>query len=338
MSDDKKPKGNWRLFLKVAALGFIISVGYLTYKNKDREWAVWTGFGGTKVITTNTETDKKGQVVKITESEQTQPGKTLWDLLELFLRSSFVPFAIFLLGHQFQKRDKEKEQNNLAEEAIEAYLKSMADILLNKDLAKKLYQNDDQLISSNVNESVCNVARALTIAILRRLEGDARRQDVILRYLRDTGLHKFILEKAHLSGMNLSGTSLWDFKLLGAKLRNTELLDTDLGEANLKGANLELANLKGANLKQANLRRSNLKQANLKYANLEGANLEGADLKKTCFIKIKKNLTIDQIKSTCNWKNAIYTGEWNWNEKTETWVPENKKAEPENTKYIKDLK
>ncbi len=108
MSDDKKQKGSWRLLLVAVVLGSVIAVGYLTYKNKDREWAAWTGFGGTKVITTNTETDKQGQVVNITKSEQTQSGKTLWDLLELSSRLA-VPILLAVFGYQVQKKDKEKE-------------------------------------------------------------------------------------------------------------------------------------------------------------------------------------------------------------------------------------
>lgn len=80
MSDDKKPKGNWRLLLVGIFLGSVITAeAFLVFpsdfnKAKNVNW----GFGQTKVITTNTETDKQGQVVKITESEQTQPGKTFW--------------------------------------------------------------------------------------------------------------------------------------------------------------------------------------------------------------------------------------------------------------------
>jgi hypothetical protein len=39
-----------------------------------------------------------------------------------------------------------------------------------------------------------------------------------------------------------------------------------------------------------------------------------------------KNLILSQIKSACNWEQAIYKGEWYWKEQTETWVVNNKQA------------
>lgn len=315
MNADKRPKGNWRLLLVGVFLGSVITAGaFLVFpsdfnKAKNVNW----GFGETKVITTNTETDRQGQVVKITESEQTKPGKTFWDWLELIIRSSLVPLVIFILGRQFQKRDKEKEKDNLAEEAIEAYLKSMADILLNEELTKKLKPettDDNKSNSSDKDNAVRDVARALTIAILRKLEGDRRRQDVIFRFLRDAELHKFILKNAHLSEMDLSGTSLWDIDLSGARLR----------EADLPRANLNQANLSGAKLQEAILKEADLKKAILKEADLERAVLKQA-----------KNLTPKQIKSAHNWQQAIYIGEFNQEKKI--WEP----IESDNKKFTEYL-
>lgn len=116
MRDGKKQKGNWRsLLLGVVLSSVIISVGYLIYKNKDREWAVWTGFGETKATTTITiEKDNQGQIKKTPTSEQISSGKTLWDCLEL----AAVPLLLAYLGHKFQK-------NQLRAEIRTDYLKRL---------------------------------------------------------------------------------------------------------------------------------------------------------------------------------------------------------------------
>ena len=145
MSDNKKQKGNWRLLLVGVVLGSVITIGAfwitpldfnkaknpIIDKVKNVNWdelknASWKliGLGETKVITTTTDENNK-----TTESEQTHPSKTLWDLMEIAL----VPILLATLTYVYQRRDKEKErkqaelekeiaQDNLAEEAIQAYL------------------------------------------------------------------------------------------------------------------------------------------------------------------------------------------------------------------------
>ncbi len=303
MSDDKKQKGSWRLLLVAVALGSVIFVGY---KNKDREWAEWTGFGETTVTTTKKlETDKKGNIIKKTPiNEQIRSRKTFWDLLELSSRLA-VPILLAVFGYQVQKRDKEREkdeqtrreteqkeeqnrrekeqeaqaqlereiaQNNLAEEAIQAYLDNMAKLLLDKELRSELFSNDQSNSSDNDNKDnpVINVARTQTITILRRLEGDTDRQNRIINFLRDAKLYDFILKNASLSGINLSQ----------ADLRKANLQQANLQQANLEKAVLITANLQKVDLRKANLEKAVLIMANLEKAVLIMANLEKADLRK----------------------------------------------------------
>ncbi len=51
-----------------------------------------------------------------------------------------------------------------------------------------------------------------------------------------------------------------------------------------------------------------------------------------------ENLTPEQIKSACFWEEAIYKGEWDWEEKTKTWRAKNEQVKQANTKYIEGLK
>ena len=374
MSDDKKQKGNWRLLLVGVVLGSVITVGYLIDKNKDREWAVWTGFGETTVSTTKKlETDKKGDIIKKTPiNEQIRPRKTLWDWLGL-AGTLAVPILIFIFGLLFQQREQERAEkqaelergtakDNLSEQAIQAYFDNIAKLLLDKELRKELFSyvelksildeklrkelstlsTHDKLNLLDKDNPVRDLARTQTITILRRLEGDEERQARITYFLWDAELYQFIFKNANLSGINLQGANLSDVNLQGATLSDANLQGANLWYTNLQGAYLSDINLQGAYLWYTNLQGAYLWRANLQgatlwgAANLQGASLSGANLQGASLSGA--NLTPKQIKSACFWDKAIYKGKWDWNKKTKTWVPENKQAELDNTDYIEELK
>ena len=357
MSDDKKQKGNWRLVLIGVVLSSVITVGafWITPSDLDRaknlvvnrvknlKWDF--GIGETKVITTSIEKDRQGKILKTTTSKETHPGKTLWDLLEL-AGTLAVPILIAVLGHQFQQRDKKKAEeqaklereivnDNLSEEAIQVYLDSMGKLLLNKELRKELFPNDE-LNFLDKDNSVRDVARIRTITILRRLEGDQERQARILDFLRDAELYKFIFKNANLSRINLSVSFLVQANLSGAKMAAANLCGSTMFDINLSGTSLVQANLSGAYLWGANLSQTCLDLANLSVASLLGANLLGTSLLQANLIEAKlidlQNLTPKQIKSACFWDQAIYKGRWVAEELT--WAA----IEPNNTNYIEDLK
>ena len=261
--------------------------------------------------------------------------KQLWDWFELLA----VPILIVLIGYQLEQRDKRKAEeqearekeraeeqkqlekekaekqaeverqiakDNLAEEAIQAYLDRMSDLLLNKELRKDLLPNvNDKLNPSGYDNPVRDVARTQTTTILRRLEGDKDHQARILDFLRDAELYQFIFQNANLSKIDLS--------------------QADLKEANLQGAHLWDTNLQGALLYKANLQRACLTKANLQKANLLEANLQGANL-------LEADLQNKQIKLACFWEKVIYKGERNKEKKA--WEA----IEPDNTNFIEELK
>ena len=375
MSNDKNLSSNWLssltiiwrlLLVVVVVLVIIIGAYWMTpisvKKAENHSWVDWAKSGETQATTT---IDKKGKNQKITINEQIYSAKTLWDILDLSSELA-IPILLFYFGYQFlqiQKKRAEQQaelenqrvnaqaelekgiaKDNLSEEAIQVYLERVTDLLLNKELRQELFA-DDQSNSSDNDNPGRDVARIITITILRRLEGDEQRQARILNFLRDAELDKFIfknanllrvnlkkvnlelvnlkeayldganLERANLSGANLSGaslegTNLERASLEGANLSGAYLWKAKLKRASLKGANLEGTNLEGSNLGGANLGGTNLKGADLEEANLEGANFTDA-----------QHLTHKQIKSACFWQKAIY-----------------KKDESENEKYIEKLK
>ena len=291
MNNNKKQKGNRRLLLIIAVLAsvFIVAaflISPIVFKRaKTLNCPHWTGFCETQVTTTTTKEN-----YQTTVSKQIHSGKTLWDWLEL-VGTLGVPILLLFLGQQFQQRYKEKSEANLSEGAIQAYLDSMAKLLLSKELRKELFPNvNDKLNPSGCDNPVRDVARIETITILRRLEGDTERQAIILRFLRDAELYEFILnnanlrganlEKANLEGANLEKANLWGANLEGANLRRANLKEADLERANLRRANLKEADLEEANLEEANLDRANLERANLEGAKLLRADLEEANLRR----------------------------------------------------------
>src|SRR5215217_7162171 len=100
--------------------------------------------------------------------------KTLWDVLQLLI----VPLVLVGIGLLFemQQADREerraKAERNLAEqraqdEALQAYLDQMGSLLLEKDLR-----------ASEEASEVRTLARARTLTVLERLDGDRKRSVV----------------------------------------------------------------------------------------------------------------------------------------------------------------
>jgi hypothetical protein len=343
--------GNWRVLLVGAVLGSVITAGafavfpLIVSKGKPLKWADWTGFGEGTTISTSTEKNTKGQIQKITTTEQPQPGKTLWDVLALVL----VPGLLAWLSYQFQQMERkradeqakaekrqseqraeaEKKQSeqraevereiasaNLREEALQAYLKIMSELLLN-----------GKLDVSDRSQPGWDVARAGTLAILRRLGKDGELKGSVIRFLIDadlvsitaksptklnlsfTDLTNAQLSRAKLSGANLSGANLSGVNLSGANLWRIKLNGANLASANLSDTSLRNAGLSGSNLKDSNLKDANLKDAYLLGADLSGADLSGADLK-NARLQNAKNLNLEQVKAAKNWAEADYSPEF----------------------------
>jgi uncharacterized protein YjbI with pentapeptide repeats len=103
-------------------------------------------------------------------------------------------------------------------------------------------------------------------------------------------LSRVYLVEANLVGANLQGAYLNEVTLTNANLQQANLTSANLGGSYLRGANFL-----GANLSQSRLIRADFKETILTQANLQGAILSHA-----------KNLSPQQIKSTCNWEEGIY--------------------------------
>jgi uncharacterized protein YjbI with pentapeptide repeats len=227
--------------------------------------------------------------------------KTLWNWATILL----VPAVLAIGGYWFNRRQQERDQRNAEQraqdEALQAYLDQMSQLLIEKDL----HTEENRYVEARVT------ARARTLVVLRQLDDDRKdRKKSVLQFLYEAQLinkerklsplsrvfEPRVLEarvirldgaelrNASLRYITLSGAALDGAILENADLRNTYLSGIDLGGSYLSGADLSGADLKGASLVNAELQRKDalsLGSADLRGADLSRADLSGADLRGT---------------------------------------------------------
>ena len=243
-------------------------------------WFNGTGFDGyTQVTTTHTISGPSAGTVVRTEVHQ--PGKALWDWMQLLIIPAVLVVGGFLLNYTMsrnerkaaEKRDKTERDvalDNQREAALQAYIDSMSELLLGKGLRK-----------SGKDDEVRTIAKVRTWTVLLHLDGWRKRS--VLLFLNESGLiekgQKVIdLSRADLRGVNLVSDNLRGVDLREANLRGARLCGVDLSIANLSGAMLYNADLQLARLIDADLTDATLAKANFGGADLRGADLSRADL------------------------------------------------------------
>jgi uncharacterized protein YjbI with pentapeptide repeats len=228
--------------------------------------------------------------------------KTLWDWLKLLIVPAVIAAGGIWFNHRQQEREQQSADRRTRDDAFEAYLDDMTNLMLNHHLRSSPQEEGAEEVSAGEVDAndVHAVARVRTLTVLRRLDAD--RKGHVVQFLFEAGLIEgdrpilklFSLGEAgrgaDLSGANLSGAiliganlsrvNLRGANLSKASLRRANLAMTDLGEANLSEADLHQANLSEANLSKANLSEANLSQAKLLRADLVSTDLVSADLTK----------------------------------------------------------
>ena len=180
--------------------------------------------------------------------------------------------------------------------------------------------------------------------------------DLVEADLEGANLVEADLEKANLFRADLAGADLFRADLAGADLERANLVEADLERANLVEADLERANLfqadlRGADLFRADLRGDNLFRADLFRADLAGADLAGADLFRADLrgadlagadlagadLVGVRNLSNIQIKSACNWEQAVYT-DAEFDRENWQWIVKDKQANQQRIESIREDK
>ena len=231
--------------------------------------------------------------------------KTLWDWLQLLV----VPAVLLIIGfvlataqENIQQQAEESralaqrdaEEQRAQDAALQAYLEEMGSMLIDQDLR-----------SSEEGDEVRTLARARTLPVLERLDGE--RKGRVLQFLSESDLISkgdpvVDLDKANLTEVSWERASLKDTDLSGAVMNYAYLPSADLRGADLSrslpdittlhpredprdvlpavagGTTLGAADLRGANLRGALLRGTNLAEADLSKHGPQPADLSNADL------------------------------------------------------------
>jgi len=234
--------------------------------------------------------------------------KTLWDWLQLLVVPAVLVLGGLLLTQAVTQAQNERqravEEQRAQDAALQAYLDEMGRMLI-----------DEDLLGSEEGDNLRTLARAHTLTVLERLDGEHKGR--VLQFLSESGLISkgdpvVALEKANLTEVSWVNASLKDTDLKGAvmdyaylpdaDLRRSDLrqpspvpesfttssgedprdviddsLRTDLSGADLRGANLRGALLDGTILTDADLSRYGPQPADLSNAELQRATLGRAN-------------------------------------------------------------
>jgi hypothetical protein len=235
------------------------------------------------------------------------PKRTLWDWLSLLI----VPIVLALGGYLFTRSENRSTQaaaeRRAQDDALEAYLDDMTNLMIDHHLRSPPKGEDPKGVHA--------VARARTLTLLRRLDGE--RKGHVVQFLYESGL---ITQKVRtvvdLAGANLAGANLAGTNLAGANLREADLSFAKLNNANLRDAKLSNAELSNADLSNADLSFAELWGANLSFANLSKADLSFAELNKAklSFAELNEAVLSDANLYEANLSDANLSDALEWTE------------------------
>ena len=209
--------------------------------------------------------------------EEVQPGKTLWDWLQLLIVPAILIGVTFAWGG-CDEQDNAREEGRIAADnkredrriaadrraaekarqdaTLQSYLDQMSHLMLDKKLLSK------------PSDQVRSVARTVTLTALRRLDGERKAE--VARFLSEAKL------LGNPNGNDVARVTSPQEPLV--KLFAADLSDADLRGAFLPGIDFSEVNLSGADLRQSLLWYSSLSSAHLPGADLQGAQLSNATL------------------------------------------------------------
>jgi uncharacterized protein YjbI with pentapeptide repeats len=234
-------------------------------------------------------------------------NRELWDWLKLLLAVA-VPAILAYYGQRIStlqyRGQQEAEEQRAQDEALQAYLDHMSQLLTDKDqpfeyqspqlltnrdrplvteISQLLTDNDQTSDSSYVDDNanvmarLSVVARVRTLTVLQRLNGT--RKGSVVQFLQESGLITAEEPLVSLSGADLNGVNLQGANLSGANLRESNLQEANLDRAQLQGANLRSAILDRANLGSADLQGADLQATQARATNFTDAILTTANLR-----------------------------------------------------------
>src|SRR5215213_933846 len=236
--------------------------------------------GTTSEMSMDTDRERSEQHTK--QSRWSFRGTTVRDWLPI--AGALLVSVVIALGswsitwqlekHENQRAETERElaEQRAQDEALQAYLDQMSQLILDR----KLLEIEQGNPVHEQGDPVHTLAQARTSTAILGL--DAEHNESVTHFLITSGLSVRTKDSARLlRGSTLSHAKLSDAHLPNADLGDADLSGADLSNALLLNANLIVADLSGADLSNALLDNADL-VADLSNADLSGASLLGADL------------------------------------------------------------
>ncbi len=207
------------------------------------------------------------------DREEFQRGKTLWDWMQLLIIPAALAGGAVWFNRQEKATERELATDKQREDALQTYLDTMSNLLLNHGLR-----------NSSEDDEVQQVARSRTLSVLRRLNPE--RKGAVLQFLHEANLINKDNTIIKMQGADLRGADLRQATLQSVDLRGVDLSEADLQSAYLQFADLQEANLINADLTRtlffgATLKRTNFKQAKMQAVTFMEADLQGAYLQQS---------------------------------------------------------
>src|SRR5215212_6621217 len=178
-------------------------------------------------------------------------GITLWDWIKLLIVPAVIAGGGLWFNAQQRAREQQIANDRAQDEALQAYLDQMSDLLLEKSLR-----------DSEEGSEVRTLASARTVTAIQRLDAEHNRS--LIRFLNEAGLifkYHIRLSESRLIESREPIVILSEANLSGAELSGVVLIGAYLGEVNLSDADLSWASLFEAVLGGANLSKANLSEA-----------------------------------------------------------------------------
>ena len=219
---------------------------------------------------------------------------TLWDWAKLLIVPAVIAAGGVWFNQQQRERELEVADQRAQDDALQAYLDQIGQLLLDQGRPLRRSQEGDE---------VRTLARGRTLTVLERVrdlrvipgqvaQAHVSPKDNVVRgrvgSFRKRAIVQFLYEGTliqkdqpviSLQDANLSGAYLSRATLVGADLHQTILVGADLSAARLDDACLRWANLLGADLRHAVLSGADLRGTTLVGAYVLAAALSGADLR-----------------------------------------------------------
>jgi uncharacterized protein YjbI with pentapeptide repeats len=219
-------------------------------------WPAWLGVGERRW--------------KRSPDEEVQPGKTLWDFLQLLIVPAMLAALALLYNASQESRDRKRDENARMDATLDAYFAQMGSLMLH-----------NHLLTAPRGSEVRYVARTATLTAVRRLDG--RRKAEVISFLDESQLSQRPDEygvpavwpyDAELRGAELAGANIgpiWGPRVLD--LSSTDLRDARFDNAQLYRVNFDYADLRGASFRNAIIAGASFRESNLTNAVFDEATI-----------------------------------------------------------------